>query len=555
MLILRPMTQPPFTETPPNNEHLILMRSDLLAWRILRLLNYFRCLVPMLLGGFTVVLSTENFGMLNAPLFFYTLISYGFFALLSFVSLNKQWPSRLIQTFTQLLADVLAISLLTYASGGMSSGLAELLILPVAASPLVLRKRPWGLAMAAISTLALLFQQAMVLFHGIGDAGELTSTALLSALMFILNFGVSYGFERLKENEALISQRDIDIANLAELNEFIVHHLRESILVVDEQDRIRLINESASQLLNNGPVKSLTPLGDVSPRLLQLLNLWRSEHIEATAMTASLVSGNGATLIQPHFVALANKHPGPTLIFLEDTSIVTERIKQSKLAALGHLSASIAHEIRNPVGAMSHAAQLLFESPNLQVGDQRLCSIISKNSERVSTIINNVLQLSRREFSQPQVLLLNDWINEFSLQFRNSHQLNEHQFQIEPPEYAVTIKIDPSHLNQIVSNLCDNAINYGRKHSIDKIELRYGRIAQTNRPFLEIADRGPGIAPEHASRIFEPFFTTGEQGTGLGLFIARELCHCNRALLIYEARQGGGSIFRIVFSDPQRWEE
>ena len=98
-------------------------------------------------------------------------------------------------------------------------------------------------------------------------------------------------------------------------------------------------------------------------------------------------------------------------------------------------------------------------------------------------------------------------------------------------------------------------MTYGRKRSIDKIELRYGRIAQTNRPFLEIADRGLGIAPEHASRIFEPFFTTGEQGTGLGLFIARELCHCNRALLIYEARQGGGSIFRIVFSDPQRWEE
>jgi len=244
-----------------------------------------------------------------------------------------------------------------------------------------------------------------------------------------------------------------------------------------------------------------------------------------------------------------------TLIFLEDTSIVAERVQQSKLAALGRLSASIAHEVRNPVGAMSHAAQLLQESPNLSAPDLRLSSIITSNAERVSTIINNILQLSRRETTHAQSLSLNGWVEEFSHQFEQSFQLSVDQLHVERPGYPVTVKVDASHLHQIVSNLCENALKYGQSSSGKWLEIRYGRISNTNRPYLEIADRGAGIDPEQAIRIFEPFFTAGDGGTGLGLFIARELTHCNRAVLIYEPRHGGGSIFRIVFSDPLRWEE
>lgn len=528
--------------------------SDQFAWRILRLLNYFRCLIPLVLGGVFVLLNHDPFGEHNPPLFAATLMAYEFFAVLSFVTLHRQWPGLHIQTRPQLLSDIIAISLLTYSSGGMTSGLAQLLILPIAAAPLIIQRK-LGLWLAATATLSLLAQQGLTILHGGGDVSELTSTAMLGILMFILSFSVSYGFQRLLDNEALVKQRDVDIANLAELNEFIVHHLRESILVVDAEDRVRLINESASQLLKDGPVAARTQLGEFSPQLLQLLDLWRHQGMESTTMPATLVSANGATLIQPHFVALANKSPGPTLIFLEDTSIVAERVKQSKLAALGHLSASIAHEVRNPVGAMSHAAQLLLESPNLDPSDQRLCNIISSNSQRVSTIINNILQLSRRDTTHAQSLLLNDWVNEFTRQFKQSYQLSDEELHVAVPAYPVAVKVDASHLHQIVSNLCENALKYGQTVIGKWLEIRYGRISNTNRPFLEIVDRGAGINPDQTSRIFEPFFTAGTGGTGLGLFIARELTHCNRAILIYEPRQGGGSIFRIVFSDPQRWEE
>lgn len=78
-------------------------------------------------------------------------------------------------------------------------------------------------------------------------------------------------------------------------------------------------------------------------------------------------------------------------------------------------------------------------------------------------------------------------------------------------------------------------------------------MGTVGRPYLEVADRGPGISAAASERIFEPFFTERKGGTGLGLFIARELAQCNSALLLYESRGGGGSIFRIVFSDPKRW--
>ncbi|EFK97651.1 Sensor protein pilS, partial [sediment metagenome] len=448
-----------------------------------------------------------------------------------------------------------------YSSGGVGSGLGALLILPVTAGSLLIHAR-LGLLLAAAATLSLLFQQGIAILENTASAGELTAAGTIGALLFILSLSASYSRTRLQESEALVKQREVDLANLAELNEFIVQHLRESILVVDEQDRIRLINESASQLLKDGPVATHTLLGEISPRLLYLLDIWRRQESAAISNNATLVSANGATLIEPHFVALSSvsqanephRSTASTLIFLEDTSIVAERVQQSKLAALGRLSASIAHEVRNPVGAMSHAAQLLAEAPALSASDRRLTQIITGNAERISTIINNILQLSRRDTTHAEELSLNEWTTEFGRQFEQSFQLTPGQLRIEHPGYPVIVKTDASHLQQIVSNLCENALKYGQSSADKQLELRYGRISNTNRPFLEVMDRGPGIPVEEAERIFEPFFTSGEGGTGLGLFISRELAACNRAVLIYEPRHGGGSIFRIVFSDPLRWD-
>ena len=230
-------------------------------------------------------------------------------------------------------------------------------------------------------------------------------------------------------------------------------------------------------------------------------------------------------------------------------------MQQGKLAALGRLSASIAHEIRNPVGAMSHAGQLLAESPVIGDEERRLTDIIRNNSERVSGIINNVLQMSRREATKPTRLLLGDWLDDFLREFCETMQVSIAQIGVDEDETdELEVRIDPSHLHQVVWNLCDNALKYGAARDGGGIEIKLSRLTPSNRPYLEVADRGPGIDATEADRIFEPFFTGRRGGTGLGLFIARELCQLNGAVLIYEPRAGSGSVFRIVFSDPKRWE-
>jgi two-component system sensor histidine kinase PilS (NtrC family) len=233
--------------------------------------------------------------------------------------------------------------------------------------------------------------------------------------------------------------------------------------------------------------------------------------------------------------------------------LLAEKVQQTKLAALGRLSASIAHEIRNPVGALSHAGQLLQEAPGVGEYEKRLLNIISTNSKRTSEIVDSVLQLSRREPTNPELISLADWTGEFIDEFTSTLELDRHQIDLTAGE-DLQVRMDPGHLRQICWNLCENAVKYAGKSDEDIIgTVNFGRLPGNRRPYLEIADRGPGISTEMRDQLFEPFATGRVGETGLGLFISRELCECNHAALIYEPRKGGGSVFRVVFADPNRW--
>jgi len=285
------------------------------------------------------------------------------------------------------------------------------------------------------------------------------------------------------------------------------------------------------------------------------METWRQTTAGPVDPGQAFVAADGGRLIRPHFANLGGVTPAPVLIFLEDMSLIEEKAQQAKLAALGRLSASIAHEIRNPVGAMSHAGQLLAESDQLSPQDKRLTEIIRTNADRVSTIINNVLQLSRREATRPERLSLQEWLDDFRAEFCETMQWPESRLTVTAPVDALEVRADPSQLHQIVWNLCDNAIRHGCAGSNTAVvEVRAGRMTTGARPFLEIGDRGPGVGAADIDRIFEPFFTSGQGGTGLGLFLARELAQTNGASLLYENRAGGGSLFRLVFADPTRWE-
>ena len=242
------------------------------------------------------------------------------------------------------------------------------------------------------------------------------------------------------------------------------------------------------------------------------------------------------------------------MIFLEDTSLIEDRVQQAKLAALGRLSASIAHEIRNPLGAMSHAGQLLAESPSISTDDQRLTDIIRLNARRVSQIVESVLALSRRGQSRPERLQLTPWVDDFAREFVQTLELYEGAVSVVEGAPEIEVRMDPTHLHQVLWNLCDNAVKYASAAAgAIAVEITCGVLEQSGRPFLDVADRGPGIKPDKVEQIFEPFYTTQSGGTGLGLYISRELAERNGASLRYQPRPGGGSAFRIVFADPNRW--
>jgi two-component system sensor histidine kinase PilS (NtrC family) len=523
-----------------------------LNWRVLGLLNLYRVLAPLVLLGLFFFGGARGIAVASPRLFFGTAISYVCFGLGSVISVRRRLANAYIQTILQATVDITALMLLLHACGGITSGLGILFLVPVGSLAFLLPPRS-ALFLAAVTAITILADTIWQQLSGHADITAYATAGLLGVVLFTIAAAASFVASRMQESEDLVRQKDIDLANLAELSQYIVQHLRESLLVVDAADKIRLINESAAEILGDNHAVPGALVGEVSPRLLYSLTTWRQIE-RGDNPPSSFVAADGARVIQPHFAPLGGVSTGPTLIFLEDTSLMAERVQQSKLAALGRLSASIAHEIRNPVGAMSHAGQLLAESPGIGPDERRLTEIIRSNSERVSTIINNVLQLSRREATEPARLTLGDWIEEFLGEFCETMQVSRTRIGLIEGAADLEVRFDPSHLHQVVWNLCDNAIKYGEARSGISVEIKLGRLNPSNRPYFEVADRGPGIEKDAVDRIFEPFFTGRKGGTGLGLFIARELCQLNRAILLYEPRGGDGSIFRIVFSDPQRWE-
>ena len=528
--------------------------SDL-AWRVIGLLNLYRLLVPLGLLAMQG-LAGPSWSLVTAHprLFVAACITYFTAAVLLIIARRLEWSSLRIVALVNASVDAPAIAFILYAAGGVASGLGVLLLLPVFALAILADRRD-AFLIAAVAAIAVLAQQV---FSGITDGVPTTdyvTAGLLGTVLFVTSLATWPVAHRLRETDALVRRRELDLANMAQLSQYIVQHLRESLLVIDAQDRIRLINESAAEILGDEQAFPDALVGEASPRLTYLLESWRKGASGGSEPAAdpTFVAADGARVIRPHFASLGSVTPGPVLVFLEDTSLLAQKVQQSKLASLGRLSASIAHEIRNPVGAMSHAGQLLAESPSLTSDDRRLTEIIRANAERVSGIIDNVQRLSRREPARLERLTLSAWSEEFQAEFCDTMQFARERLSVSGPS-DLEVRVDPDQLRQILWNLCENAM----KHAVQVdpapgIELRFGHLPGSARPFLEVADRGAGVKTELADRIFEPFFSGG-RGTGLGLFLARELAQANGATLLYEPRAGGGRLFRLVFPQRRRWE-
>lgn len=526
-------------------------KGNALGWRLLNILNLFR----MVVGGFVITLffsdkSPRLLGDVFPGLFLWTGIMYFSFSALASFTVRAQRPGLELQTYTLLAGDIAVVALLMHASGGAASGLGSLLFISIAINSVLLTRR-MSIAFAAIATIAVLGEQTLAILYGTAEQTGYTQAGIIGVILFAAALGGYFVGHRLRESEALAEQRGLDLANLSEINEYVIQHMRSGVLVVDEEDHIRMLNSAAANALKL-PADGRHPLTDAAPRLKGELHTWRRGD---QRRPAPFMSSEGRPLI-PHFTSIGRNRAGGALIFLEDASAVAEQVRQTKLATLGRLTASIAHEIRNPLSAVSHANQLLAESPQIKGQDRRLTEIISEHAKRMERIVENIMQLSRRDNTRAEELDLVAWLKDFLGEFRDRHGLAPQALLLRiEAESMSLVRVDPTHLHQILWNLSENALRYGANPDSGGklVEYHLGPLPAPGAGFLEVLDRGPGVAPDMADHIFEPFYTSDPRGTGLGLFIARELCECNRARLSYAPRARGGSCFRIEFGAQEGW--
>ena len=522
--------------------------SDDKTWHSLRLLNYYRIVLACVF--IMLFLISDNSRLLGqvAPVVYYSgVMSYLMFGLICSYGIRIKKPSFSVQLNIQTAVDIAVLTTLMHVSGGLSSGLGILLVITVAFSSLIVRGKQ-AIVYAALATIAILIEATYSYLANTHTATTWSHAGLLGIAFFITSLLFSILAHRLSVSEARIKQQNVDLANLEQLNDYVIQNLNSGIIVVDNNNIPHLTNESAWFLLSNKDDARKTPLATLSNELARQLTLWRED---PDMIPEKFKAGEDTPYILPRFARLGPQDDSGTVIFLEDQTEVTQHLQQMKLASLGHLTASIAHEIRNPLGAISHAAQLLQESPTLGQEDIRLTEIIHKHSQRMNDIIENVLQLSRGQNSQAQSIALLEWLDEFKRDFCMGADIKDKQIIISLIPGNVTVNFDPNHLQQLLWNLCQNSILHAQKANELVIQLIGGTDKTTQAPFLDVIDNGPGVPNELLTNIFEPFFTTSSDGTGLGLYITRELCERNKARLNYLPLETG-SCFRISFHDKQR---
>lgn len=528
-----------FTEDPDLQD---LSRSR--SWYMLRqYFGYRLLLATLLLALFFSGTGPLFLGAFNPALFVATGICYLGLAAAAGLLLYLRTPDVQQQAYLLLGIDIVAIPLLMHASGGVTTGLGMLLLISVAFGSSVLRGRT-ALAFAALATFAILGEQIYNQTYKVFVATAYTQAGLLGASFFAMAILADALSRRLRESEQLASQRGLDLANLEKLNEYVIQHMQTGVVVVDNSRRIRLMNEAAWYLLGMPGATSGQLLARLSPELSAQLSAWEQKRDEPPTFRHA----DGNRELQAGFTRLGEGQQAGTLVFLDDTAVVSQRAQQLKLASLGRLTASIAHEIRNPLGAISHAGQLLEESDSLPSADQRLIEIIRNNSVRVNEIVENVLQLSRRQSAHPKEIHLLPWLEEFADEFQHYHALSPENLLVVIQPDDTVVRADPGQLRQVLTNLCNNALShFDRDRTELRLQLRGGTSPDVGSAFLEIRDNGPGIGSEVTRQIFEPFFTTRASGSGLGLYIAKELCEANRLMLEHISPPAGGCCFRISF--------
>ncbi len=452
---------------------------------------------------------------------------------------------RQLQILIGLLVDILALSLAVMLTRGLENTIPLLLLvsLGVTAHYLPMRLAMGFGALAVIAMLSALLTREFA--EGLTQASF--NAAMVGIFCFVVAAVSALLGERARNAEALAARRRMELLDMDRLNDLVVHRMRTGVLVLDENGRVQRMNESARRQLGGNSTRGELPIETISPLLDELWRAWRKDGQQPQSPT-SLAAQTVPSL--PRFIRLFADRDDLTVVFLEDIVLLNQHAEALTLDSLGRLSASIAHELRNPLGAIRQAGQLLGEATDLPERHQKLIGIIDKHSQRLEHIVRGVLDLAKREMAKPDVITMNRWLTSQVEEFRLTRLPEGDDIELLLPPNETEILFDPVHLDQVVGNLLGNALNYGRPDQ-GPLVITVTLSAAVNQPLvLRVADNGAGIPEDKVDLAFKPFYTTGKGGTGLGLYLCRQLCESNSATLDYEPVPEGGASFVIRFHRP-----
>ncbi|MDQ5848387.1 MAG: ATP-binding protein [Pseudomonadota bacterium] len=504
-------------------------------WVSLRYFNLYRVALAALFLGITLVYGGEDLtlGSHWLELFRYVCAAYLFLAVVFHGVLRKLHEHFNLQLSVHAGLDVVAITLLMYASGGVRSGLGVMLLISLIGAAIVAPRR-LSLLYAALATIALLLEQGYwVLAHDAPTANFL-QPGLVAMVCFAAVGITGWMSQRVAANEAMARQRGRELATQTRVSQLVIQDMHDGVAVLDRDGRVVQHNPQAQRLLRAERLVG-AEIGRVLPAFAERWRGWRSG--EWGADSADLeVRGRDISLR----LLDTGTDEGYSVLFIEDTTRTREQAQQLKLAALGRLTANIAHEIRNPLAAISHAGELLQEEK--RAGDrERLSRIIHDNTRRLERLVSDVLQISRRDRISAEPIRVGRWIGEFLAEFVANEAVAAERFAVEAAGDP-WVRFDREHLHQVMWNLLRNAVRYARD---EPGSVRIALRSFADRVELSVIDNGPGVPASSQGQLFEPFFTTDSKGTGLGLYLARELCAANRATLEYVDDMPGAH-FRIL---------
>jgi two-component system sensor histidine kinase PilS (NtrC family) len=345
---------------------------------------------------------------------------------------------------------------------------------------------------------------------------------------------------RIRKSQLIVENQAQQLATSQQLNAHIISAMHPGVIVLDYHQQIRLINTAAKRLLGDLQ-PSIETVADLGVPFSEALQAWKAEGKNNIVKQMAPSSPEARLSFHP----LGKGLPTGTLVFIYDADKETQHAQDLKLASLGQLTANIAHELRNPLGAVSHAAQLLGESKDLTSEDARLGNMIKQHCDRMNTVIQNVLSLSSRKPAHHQTISLVPWLEQFIKELAIPF-IPDPQVTLHVPQQDILVHIDPTQFTQILINLCENGLRYSlRKNNEATLTIQVHCSGSPPKVFIDILDQGEGIPPSQVSHLFEPFFTTEQTGSGLGLYIARELSQMNGARLDY-APSNQGTQFRLT---------